>query len=198
MLVSKRASRGAGHSRLEEFVEPQVRREGFRRRRRSRASLTAICRVDQGDRMLGRWTILVVLLIVVVTSGCGGSPVEQPFDTAAPVEITSREREPRHFEDRTVCESGFTTGSDGFDHFSSCATRHPEAYLVDDKWFVNFMQCRNWAEHPRAHECDGRVTQRVLVLQYFYDRAQSLLGKRVRSVDDWTLVPPEAQRANNR
>lgn len=155
-------------------------------------------RVDQGDRMIGRWTIPVVLLMVVVTSGCSDSPVEQPFDTAAPVEITSREREARHFEDRTVCESGFTTGSDGFDHFSNCATRHPKAYLVDDKWFVSFMQCRNWAAHPRAHECVGRATQRVLVLQYFYDRAQSLLGKRVRSVDDWTLVPPEAQRANNR
>ena len=147
--------------------------------------------------MIRRWTIAAALLGAAFIAGCGNSQAEQPFNAAVPVEITSTESEPRHFEDRTVCMSGFTTGSDGFDHFSSCATRRVETHLVEDKWFVNFTQCRNWVTHPRAHECDGGITRRILVLQYFYDRAQSLLGKRVRSVDDWTLVAvPEAQRAD--
>ena len=134
------------------------------------------------------WTALGVVT-VLLAMGCGRRPGQSPFDVGAPAEVVSREYVVGHFEERSICDAGWTTGASGASEFDSCASRHHDTSFVSDKWFVMFRQCRGWTLTPPSSECGEQSTNRVEVADYFrYREAEKLIGHRVRSINDWTLV----------
>ena len=134
------------------------------------------------------WTALCVVM-VLLTAGCGRTPRKSPFDNGAPAEVVSRDYVAGHFEDRSVCDAGWTTDASGASKFDSCASRHHDTSFVFDKWFVTFRQCRGWTLTPPSSECGEQSTNRVEVAGYFqYEEAEQLIGHRVRSIHDWKLV----------
>ena len=127
--------------------------------------------------------------MVLLTAGCGRTPRKSPFDNGAPAEVVSRDYVAGHFEDRSVCDAGWTTDASGASKFDSCASRHHDTSFVFDKWFVTFRQCRGWTLTPPSSECGEQSTNRVEVAGYFqYEEAEQLIGHRVRSIHDWKLV----------